>query len=278
MLEVAGVTLDRLDKFMASFRGDFRRRDQLRWASIYLHGLLGPAERKTIGTMAKLVTLPPDLPVKDIAQAMQNFINQSPWDEGKIWQRHRELLRDEFAEADGAFIVEDLPFLKQGRHSVGVQRQYSAALNCKTNCQVAVALHYQGSSGVCPLSLRLYLPKAWLANEPLQDSTGVPLEYRGHQSKGNIALNLLDEARGEGWTGQRVLVGPAFGTDPDFLKALEERGLTLKRLDDSEPVIELRRTLTEELGLDHFEGRSWRGFHHHACLVMVAYAFRKLEG
>ncbi len=29
----------------------------------------------------------------------------------------------------------------------------------------------------------------------------------------------------------------------------------------------------KELGLDHFEGRSWRGFHHHACLVMLAFGF-----
>jgi SRSO17 transposase len=35
--------------------------------------------------------------------------------------------------------------------------------------------------------------------------------------------------------------------------------------------------LKEELGLDHFEGRSWRGFHHHACLVLLAYGFLKLE-
>jgi SRSO17 transposase len=34
------------------------------------------------------------------------------------------------------------------------------------------------------------------------------------------------------------------------------------------------RVLLNDLGLDHFEGRSWRGFHHHACLVLLAYAFR----
>ena len=35
--------------------------------------------------------------------------------------------------------------------------------------------------------------------------------------------------------------------------------------------------MKEELGLDHYEGRSWRGFHHHACLVMLAYGFLALE-
>jgi SRSO17 transposase len=35
--------------------------------------------------------------------------------------------------------------------------------------------------------------------------------------------------------------------------------------------------MKEELGLDHHEWRSWRGFHHHACLVMLAYGFLALE-
>ena len=35
--------------------------------------------------------------------------------------------------------------------------------------------------------------------------------------------------------------------------------------------------MKEELGLDHFEGRSWRGFHHHATLVMLAFGFLALE-
>ena len=35
--------------------------------------------------------------------------------------------------------------------------------------------------------------------------------------------------------------------------------------------------MKEELGLDHFEGRSWAGFHRHALLVMLAYGFLTLE-
>ena len=35
--------------------------------------------------------------------------------------------------------------------------------------------------------------------------------------------------------------------------------------------------MKEELGLDHFEGRSWRGFHHHATLVLLAFGFLALE-
>lgn len=43
------------------------------------------------------------------------------------------------------------------------------------------------------------------------------------------------------------------------------------------PVEQGYQQLKEELGLDHFEGRSWRGFHHHACLTFLAYGFLALE-
>ena len=43
------------------------------------------------------------------------------------------------------------------------------------------------------------------------------------------------------------------------------------------PVEQGYQQMKEELGLDHFEGRSWRGFHHHACLVMLAFGFLALE-
>jgi SRSO17 transposase len=43
------------------------------------------------------------------------------------------------------------------------------------------------------------------------------------------------------------------------------------------PVEQGYQQMKEELGLDHFEGRSWRGFHHHVCLVMLAYGFLTLE-
>jgi SRSO17 transposase len=40
---------------------------------------------------------------------------------------------------------------------------------------------------------------------------------------------------------------------------------------------QVHQQLKEELGLDHFEGRSWRGLHHHALLTMVAFAFLQKE-
>src|SRR2546423_1794241 len=121
----------RLDDFLAPYRAEFRRRDQARWAAVYLQGLLRPGARKNVENLARAVTLPPGLAVEDVAQALQHFINQSPWDEGKVWRRYQSLVAEQLAGADGLLVAEELAFVKQGRHSVGVQRQYSRALGQK---------------------------------------------------------------------------------------------------------------------------------------------------
>ncbi len=129
-LEGQSHWLERLDDYVDLFRDDFRRRDQIRWASVYLQGLLLEGQTKTIGAMARRVLLPPDLVVEDVSQALQNFVNQSPWDERKLWRRHRQLARHQHGAA-GVFVLDDLVFVKNGRHSVGVQRQFSGRLGAR---------------------------------------------------------------------------------------------------------------------------------------------------
>jgi SRSO17 transposase len=246
--------LERLDAFMAHFRSAFRRRDQARWAAVYLQGLLTADGRKTINRLARRVVLPPDLTVEDAAQALQNFINQSPWDEQAIWRRYRTLMTERLAEPEGVLVLNDLTFVKQGCHSVGVQRQYSGALGRKTNCQIAVALHYVGAAGCFPLGLRLYLPRAWLQQTQRLDAAGVPHEYQHVSGKGAIALDLLDEARKDGWAGRRLLGGAGFGADRDFREGLIERGLTY--LLDAPANLELAEGETFQPAVG---GRGWVG-------------------
>ncbi len=268
--------LTQLDEYLVLFRGAFRRRDQVRWAAVYLQGLLADGARKNMETLARRVVLPPGLSATDIAQALQNFVNRSPWDEEEVWRRYRDLLRPRFAPTGGTFVVEELDFPKQGRHSVGVHRQHSAAFGRKINCQSAVSLHHAGPAGYCPLGLRLYLPRRWVNDPDRLDGAAVPPGLRGFRTRGQIALELLDRVRAEGWPAARVAVEAPFGTSQDFRDGLAERGLSLA--DEAGDELRLTRDgvrhLRERLGLDHFEGRSWRGFHHHACLVMLAFGFR----
>src|SRR5262249_249520 len=153
------------------------------WAAVYLQGLLQTDGRKTIENLSRFVALPDSLRVEDAAQALQHFINQSPWDEQKIYQRYFRLLTERFGSINGIFVLEQLTFVKQGRHSVGVQRQYSTVLGRKANCQIAVALHHLNPAGFHPLAMRLYLPRRWLEDKLRLDAAGVPEAARSLTSK-----------------------------------------------------------------------------------------------
>lgn len=396
--ELSPSVLGRLADYAASFADDFPQARPALWAGVYLQGLLLDGERKSIEPLSRRVTLPDDLTVKDPEQALQQFVNQSPWDEAQVLKRYRSVLGATFASPQGVFLFDDVSCPKQGQHSVGVQRQYCGALGKKANCQVAVSVHYVSPRGHYPLDLRLYLPDSWLTDAKRLDQAGVPKDQRRTLTKPEIALELLDRARAEGLPGWAVVADAGYGVSGDFRDGLEARELsylvgvtedfvvftqqprwelpewsgrgrrpTRLQLAGGSPqpialselvkAVRLRRVtwregtkgklsgrfawlrvwpgqgwqtgdcagkgpiwllleeqadgkikyafsnlpegtglrravrlwksrwpveqgyqqMKEELGLDHFEGRSWRGFHHHAALVMLAYGFLLLE-
>jgi SRSO17 transposase len=187
------------------------------WGGVYLRGLLLEGERKSIEPLSRRVSLPAQLAaVADPEQALQQFVNQSSWDEAAVAREYRAALAETLADPDGVFVVDDTTFPKAGRHSVGVQRQHCGALGKKANCQCAVSLHYVAPQGHGPLSMRLYLPSAWLHESVRLDRAGVPPEERRDLTKGQIALELLDQARAEGWPGQVVVADSGYGSRGRF--------------------------------------------------------------
>ena len=349
-----------LDEYAAAYAEDFGRRDRARWLGVYLRGLLGRG-RKNAESLARAVDLPPGVQVDDLTQALQNFVNQSPWDEQKLWRRYRTQQAARLAAADGVFVVDEVCIAKQGQQSAGVQRQFCGLTRRKLNCQLAVTLSYVSRRGSAPLALRLYLPRDWLRSPERLAAAGVPPTYWPGASKSEIALELLDQVRAEGFSAPIVAARAPYGAAESFRAGLIERGLryvlgvnddlpldgdgsaaeltrrTARRplcwepvngrdrcahlpvtlphaaalgtgglgnprllieeqasgkyrhalsllpdgsaladavrawhtLGDSERIV----TRLRALGLDHFEGRSWRGFHHHACLVMLAHGY-----
>src|SRR5262249_56024987 len=149
-------------------------------------------QRKAGEPLSRRVPLPEGLAgIKDKDQALQQFVNQSPWDHKPVLRRYRSLLAQTFASPQAIFLFDDVSFPKQGKCSVGVQRQYCGALGKKANCQVAVSVHYVSPKGHYPLDLRLYLPEVWLADEDRLDKAGVPQAERRSLTKAEIALELL---------------------------------------------------------------------------------------
>src|SRR5262245_62405117 len=93
--ELTPAVLDRLRDYAALFAADFPQAKPALWAGVYLQGLLLDGERKSIEPLSRRVTLPDGLTSKDPEQALQQFVNQSPWDQVKVLQRYRAHLRSE---------------------------------------------------------------------------------------------------------------------------------------------------------------------------------------
>ena len=111
-------------------------------------------------------------------QALQHFITDSPWEAAPVWARLRALV----PVRAGILAVDDTSFPKQGKHSVGVQRQYRGALGKIANCQVAVSTVLLDDLA-WPLTFELYLPR-----------DGVPTR-RGAPRRGFRAVRFREKWR-----------------------------------------------------------------------------------
>jgi SRSO17 transposase len=122
-------------------------------------------------------------------------------------------------------IIDDTGFAKKRTHSVGVARQYSGTLGRVDNCQVLVTAHYVDRVFDWPITAQLYLPEDWSRNAARCAVAQVPAAVGG-QTKGAIALELLDVARAAGVPATTVVSDAGYGAQPTFLDGLETRRLT----------------------------------------------------
>jgi SRSO17 transposase len=204
-----------LDELMPDRLGNVTRR---RWAEVYFRGLLLDGHRKSIEPMAQRLRAT-DGVASDYEQALQQFINQSPWQDRPVRDRLTSHVLAAVGRA-GLVIVDDTGFPKQGACSVGVARQYSGTLGKVGNCQVAVTLQYATGQEVFALDAELYLPEEWSGDRGRLDAAGVPRDV-GYRPKWQIALALLRRAQPNGLSGT-VLADSAYGDATEFRQALDD--------------------------------------------------------
>jgi SRSO17 transposase len=362
----------------------------------YCVGLMLPCGRKSVEPMAAM-TAPDRTSAQH--QSLLHFVGEGRWSDERVLAKVREMVLPE-TQRHGpieAWIIDDTSFPKQGRHSVGVARQYCGHLGKEDNCQVAVSLSLANGHASLPVAYRLYLPQEWTNDRERLRKAGVP-EDIGFKTKHEIALEQLSWASAAGLPRGVVLMDAGYGNNselradiaaleltyiagilsnttvwaagtgplppkkwsgrgrpPKLLqrdathqpvsvkelalglptrtwRTIEWREGTAERLssrfarvrvraarrdfkrsvsrpeewlliewpkDEKEPTkywlstlpenIAFRRLvdlaklrwrierdyqeLKQEVGLGHFEGRRWRGFHHHATLCIAAYGF-----
>jgi len=355
----ARALLKRLGTFLDQFAGCFGRRAHRRYASRYVQGLLNDSERKSIQPMHGRLSDPGSY------QGLQHFITHSSWEVRSFWRRLRTLI----PVRRGVLAIDDTALPKQGKHSVGVQRQYCGALGKVANCQVAVSTALIADGMAWPTSLELYLPEEWVTDESRRLTTRIPpISFR---PKWRMALAHVRAVLAAGIEIEAVVADSAYGYVAPFRTALERLGLAymlavpnhvsarrtagaplesvvaiaqklapaqwrpitwahgtkgplsarfaavrvrptksrgdrwllceesltegerkyyfsncpastplpaLVKLARGRWAVEIQyRDLKSELGFDHFEGRSYPGWQHHALLAAITFTFLQLE-
>jgi len=190
----------------------------------YCVGLMLPCERKSVEPMAA-VTAPERTAAQH--QSLLHFVGNAGWSDEKVLAKVREMVLPE-VERHGpieAWIIDDTGFPKQGRHSVGVARQYCGQLGKQDNCQVAVSLSVANHHASLPVAYRLYLPKDWAKDGVRRRKAGVPKEIR-FKTKPEIALEQVRWACEAGLPRGVVLMDAGYGADTDVRANVTTLGLS----------------------------------------------------
>ena len=373
----------RLQNYLGGVSDLLRTKRRREGFAMYACGIFGDGDRKSVEPIAARACGAPEN-TDAMHRKLLRFVGESEWSDRPIREYAARYAITEM-EKRGAiehWIIDDTGFIKQGKFSPGVQRQYTGSAGKTTNCQVAVSLTLATAHAHVLVDMDLYLPESWAADRKRCRAAKIPddVEYRPkweialEQIERAVAANLprgivladadygnkarfrerLDElklsyavaiqkntcVRLVQGTGRRREVGErvsvedlAFVLDPKQIRKVtwregtkttmsasfalvrvepvpsdvapqREQWLIIEWPDDSHlPTKYALATLprrwshrqiirafkerwrTErayqdlkgELGLDHFEGRSYRGWHHHVTIVLCCYAFLVAE-
>ena len=173
------------------------RRDQRRWAEVYIRGLLTVDGRKSMRKIAANTGATGE-------QNLQQFISKSPWD----WKPVRRSLADYLQQQVQplAWAVEPLFIPKAGGRSVGVERQFVPHLGRVSNCQQAYGIWMVGQDASYPVDWGLALPSAWTADPGLRRRGGIPDHVEPSSPVRGALADVLDLARARQPAGRPVLM------------------------------------------------------------------------
>lgn len=215
----------RLESFLddvGDLLGDKRRKASF---ATYALGLLSEGERKSVEPIAARASGKPE-EVEAAHQRLLHFLARSDWDDRAVRRlAARYALKFMATEQPvEASIIDDTGFLKQGTHSVGVQRQYTGSAGKIANCQIGVSLTLATRNEHLPVDFELYLPTSWTDNPARRAEAHVP-EDLVFKTKPELALAMLKRAHEDGLPLGVVLADAGYGTSAEFRLGLHRLGL-----------------------------------------------------
>jgi SRSO17 transposase len=171
----------------------------------YLQGLLSPVERKNSWQLAEVSG-------DATPYGLQHLLRRALWDADAVRNALQRYLVEHLGEPDAVLVVDETGFLKKGRHSAGVARQYSGTAGRIENCQIGVFVAYASCHGQVLLDRELYLPEEWTKEPARCRQAGIP-ERRGFATKPQLARQMLARAFAAGIPAHWVTGDSVYGDD-----------------------------------------------------------------
>lgn len=213
-----------ISQFIEEFRGFhgqfadcFSREEPRENFFQYMAGQMSQLERKSIEPIA--------INVEDAkVRAMQHFVSDVIWDDARILSRYHDMVLEDMGDADGVLIFDESGFVKKGKDSVGVERQYCGGIGKVENCQVGVFAAYASRHGYCFLENRLFLPEKWFGAEyaTRRHKCKLPAEIV-FRTKPQLGAEMFEEIVRKNVIPFRYVVADTiYGGSPEFIDAVEK--------------------------------------------------------
>ena len=209
---------DELGRWLKPFLDRLGHKARRRMCPLYISGLIGPGDRKSVQPMAARL-------VPGEYDQLHHFIADGVWDAAPL---EAELLvqADRLVGGkDAVLVIDDTAMPKKGDRSVGVAPQYASSLGKTANCQTLVSLTLARGEVPVMVALRLFVPESWTSNTTRLKRAGVPVEYRAARTKPEIALAEIDRVMAAGMRFGCVLADAGYGLSAPFRQGLTTRGL-----------------------------------------------------
>jgi SRSO17 transposase len=184
----------------------------------YMVGQLSQLERKSIEPIAVNVS------GKGTVRSMQRAVSDAVWDEPKMLARYHAMVAEEMGEPDGVVMFDESGFVKKGKCSAGVARQYCGTIGKVENCQVGVFMGYASRQGYTLVDKRVFFPEPWFeeAYADTRKQCAVPEGVSFHTKPQYAAEMLLDCYQQGILPVQSIVADTLYGNSVDFIEAAEK--------------------------------------------------------
>jgi SRSO17 transposase len=206
--------------------GDVLGNDSRRGSfALYAMGLLGDAERKSVEPIAARAC-PDPKKVDAMHQRLLHFAVDSRWSDQEVRREAAQYALEVMTQRElvEAWILDDTGFIKQGIHSVGVQRQYTGSAGKVINCQVGVSLSVATRTEHLPIDFALYLPESWAHSTARRAEARIPAGVT-FKTKPQLALEMIQRAMEQRMPPGVVLGDTAYGSSSELRRGVRSLGL-----------------------------------------------------